>query len=154
MANATWEVFNTRSHRRDSVYLERENLMLQDDVKARGLDPEKLLVALNQSWDGVRFCCHHTGLPLTTIDTWSPLFLTWEHHETTCGDEIVIVAAVVRGLAAELPSFEFQEVCQALRERMLNSDRTSTHSIPIRRRLKARRLKTARTPRARLPLEQ
>jgi hypothetical protein len=59
------------------------------------------------------------------------------------------VAAVVRGLAAELPSVEFLEVCQALHEHMLSGDRLSTRNIPIRWRLRAFRSKTARMPRAR-----
>jgi hypothetical protein len=149
MANATWEVLNARSHRRDSAYLECENLIHRDDVKARGVNTEKLLVALKQAWDGTRFRCYHTGLPLTTTDAWSPLFLRWEHLETVHGDEIAIVAAVVRGLAAELPSVDFLRVCQALRERLPNDDRPSMRNIPIRWRLRAHRLKSARTPRAR-----
>jgi hypothetical protein len=147
MANATWQVFKTRSREGDTAAVQRDALLKKDGLRIWDLDPEQLLTALKQSWDGTQFRCYHTGLPLETNDSWSPLCLTWEKQETALGESVVIVAAVIRGLFSELSPVAFQEVCQALRDRMQDDNAVSLRSIPIRRRLRAHRLKWSRPKR-------
>ena len=149
MANVSWDVFRNRSHDNRAAEFHRPTIFSFGDAKAAGVDPEALLDALKRSWDGTRFRCHHTGLPLTTSDSSSPLYLAVESRDKAGENQLVVVATIVHGLAATLSSVAFQEVCLALRDRMNDDQRRPLSIAPIRRRLRVGRLSGSRTPRAR-----
>ncbi len=80
MANVSWDVFRNRSYDKRAAEFYRPSILSCGDAKAAGVDPEALLDALKRSWDGARFRCYHTGLPLTTSDSSSPLYLAVERR--------------------------------------------------------------------------
>ncbi len=139
MADATWEVVDSRTRRNTPQLLPDKSLMREFDLLSRDANPERLLIALKRSWDGVKYRCHYTGLPLNTVDPYSPLYLAWEHADPVIGQEdIVIVAAVVRNLSADLDRSQFAEVCRTLTDRLRERDKAPLRSSPIRWRLKSR----------------
>lgn len=78
------------------------------------------LDALKRAWRGSAFYCEITGWKLETNDHRSPFYLTWEH--LTPGDEtnVVVAAALINHMKANLTLDQFKLLVCALANRFAN----------------------------------
>ena len=82
------------------------------------------LQALDASFNDGAFHCHFSGWVLTVTDDSSPFYLTWDHR--TPGDEcdIVVAAALINRVKAELTDEEFRTLVLGLAERFRDPSAT------------------------------
>ena len=91
------------------------------------------LAALKRAWGGSAFYCEITGWKLTTTNSESPFYLTWEH--LTPGDEkdVIVAAALVNRMKANLTLDQFKVLVCALAKRFSNHRGTIPKIKPQRR---------------------
>jgi len=89
---------------------------------------------LKRAWGGSAFYCEITGWKLNTKDHLSPFYLTWEHLTPGDEDDIVVAAALVNRMKANLTLDEFKLLVCALANRFANPLGTIPKIKPQRRR--------------------
>ena len=75
------------------------------------------LAALKRAWRGSAFYCEITGWKLTTTDRESPFYLTWEHLTPGNEKKVVVAAALVNRMKANLTLGQFKLLVCALAKR-------------------------------------
>ena len=78
------------------------------------------LAALKRAWGGSAFYCEITGWRLTTTDRESPFYLTWEHLVPGNEKKVVVAAALVNRMKANLTLGQFKLLVCALANRFAN----------------------------------
>ena len=81
---------------------------------------EARLAALKRAWRGSAFYCEITGWKLNVKDHRSPFYLTWEHLTPGNEDDIIVAAALVNRMKADLTIDEFKLLVCALAKRFAN----------------------------------
>jgi hypothetical protein len=82
------------------------------------------LAALKRAWRGSAFYCEITGWKLTTTDRESPFYLTWEHLTPGNEKKVVVAAALVNRMKANLTLGQFKLLVCALANRFANPQGT------------------------------
>lgn len=101
------------------------------------------LAALKRAWRGSAFYCEITGWKLDTKDHHSPFYLTWEHLTPGNEDDVVVAAALVNRMKANLTLDQFKLLVCALANRFANPRGTVPKIRPqCRRRGAAKPAKT------------
>lgn len=93
-----------------SRILERNDTRAKHNKNAR-------LAALKRAWRGSAFYCEITGWKLTTTDRESPFYLTWEHLTPGNEKKVVVAAALVNRMKANLTLGQFKLLVCALAKR-------------------------------------
>lgn len=117
-------------------------LIGRKDVRAK-YDKAARLAALKRAWRGSAFYCEITGWRLTTANRESPFYLTWEHLTPGNEKSVVVAAALVNRMKANLTLDQFKLLVCALANRFANPRGTVPKIRPqCRRRGTAKPAKT------------
>jgi hypothetical protein len=81
---------------------------------------EARLAALKRAWRGSAFYCEITGWKLETKDHRSPYYLTWEHLTPGNEQDVIVAAALVNRMKANLTLDQFKLMVCALANRFAN----------------------------------
>ena len=107
-------------------------LIDRKDVRAKHSKAARL-AALKRAWRGSAFYCEITGWRLTTANRESPFYLTWEHLTPGNEKKIVVAAALVNRMKANLTLDQFKLLVCALAHRFANPRGTVPKIRPQRR---------------------
>jgi hypothetical protein len=99
---------------------------LLDRIETRGRKPDRNARewALHESWDGHCFRCYYTNWPLVLDNPDSPYYLTWEHRTPGIESDVVVAAALINYMKADLTETEFRTVVEGLARRFNDSSAT------------------------------
>jgi len=89
------------------------------DIRAKH-NKQARLEALKKSWDGTCFRCHYTGWQLDVADSKSPYYLTWEHRTPRDELDVVVTAAIINDMKADLAEDEFRSLIISLAAKFAN----------------------------------
>lgn len=120
-------------------------LLGRNDVRAKHNKAARL-AALKRAWCGSAFYCEITGWKLNIKDHHSPFYLTWEHLTPGNEDDVVVAAALVNRMKANLTLDQFKLLVCALANRFANPRGTVPKIRPQRcRRGAAKKAKAGST---------